>query len=57
MKRTAALHVVEPTPSKKKKPDARVGLMNPSFKYVKAAETDIRKTFAKIKREGARGAK
>jgi hypothetical protein len=31
--------------------DERVGLMNPKFRYVKAAESDIRKTFARIRRE------
>jgi hypothetical protein len=36
-----ALHVVG-TP-------ARAGLMNPDFKYTRAAETDIRKTFKRIR--------
>jgi hypothetical protein len=28
-----------------------MSLMNPQFKYVKSGETDIRKTFARIRRE------
>lgn len=29
----------------------RTGLMDPNFRYVKAAETNIAKTFARIKRQ------
>ena len=32
-----------------KKTDTRVGLMNPGFVYVPASQTDIRKTFERIK--------
>jgi hypothetical protein len=31
--------------------DKRVGLMNPAFKYTRAVETDIRKTFERARRE------
>ena len=32
-----------------KRIDTRVGLMNPGFVYVPASQTDIRKTFERIK--------
>lgn len=51
--RVTSLHVVKQGDPKPKKDD-RVGLLNPSFKYTKAAETDIRKTFARIRREQAK---
>lgn len=56
MKRTAALHVVTPVPAPKKR-DQRIGLMNPAFKYTRAAETNVAKTIARIKREMAKGAR
>lgn len=46
MKRPSSLHIVEP-PARKK--DNRVGLLNPDFVYVKAANTDIRATFERIR--------
>jgi hypothetical protein len=55
MKPTSTLHVVTPTPKRKK--DTRVGLMNPSFVYVKHESTDIRKTFARIRAEMAQRSK
>jgi hypothetical protein len=51
----ASLKVV--TPSKRKKRDTRVGLLNPEFVYTRAAETDIRKRFARILAEQAKGKK
>lgn len=48
--RATRLKVVKPEPVPK---EVRVGLFNPDFKYVRAGETDIRKTFARIRREMA----
>jgi hypothetical protein len=39
-----ALHIVAP-----EKQDKRIGLMNPKFVYTPAAQTDIRKTFERIR--------
>jgi hypothetical protein len=47
-----ALQVVQP---KRRKPDTRKGLMNPSFVYVPAASTDVRATFNRIRAEMAKG--
>lgn len=54
MSREAALRVVA-TPTKRKKRDDRVGLMNPAFVYIKAAETDVRATFERIRQQMAKG--
>lgn len=35
--------------------DTRIGLYNPNFKYVTAVNTDIRKTFERVKREQLNG--
>lgn len=51
MSRPTTLHVVKPEPEPKR--EERVGLFNPDFKYVHSTRTDIRKTFARIKREQA----
>lgn len=51
MKRATTLHVVAPEPQPKK--DERVGLLNPSFKYTRAAETNVAATFKRIRREQA----
>ena len=53
MKRPSSLHIV-PQP---RKADTRVGLLNDSFKYVNAANTDVRKTFDRIRAELALKAK
>ena len=39
-----AVPIVPPAPK-----DTRVGLMNPSFVYTPASQTDIRKTFERIR--------
>jgi hypothetical protein len=48
MSRPATLHVVKPEP-KRKVPS----LLDPDFKYVHSSKSDIRKTFARIRREQA----
>jgi hypothetical protein len=47
------LHVVK----QKRQPDTRVGLMNPEFRYVPAAATDVRATFNRVRAELARKGK
>lgn len=53
MKPTPSLRVV--TPSKRAKTDQRVGLMNPAFVYVPAANTNIRATFERVRQQMAKG--
>lgn len=50
MTRPTTLHVVKPEPQERKAPH----LYDPAFKYVHSSQTDIRKTFARIKREQAK---
>jgi hypothetical protein len=57
MKRPSALHVVTPTPPRKRQAAKRIGLMDPDWKYVPAGQTDIRVTFARIRAELAKGKK
>jgi hypothetical protein len=64
MKADSKLHVVKPAapkpaPKKRtKKAEIRVGLMDPSFKYVHSTQTNIAATFARIKAElAAKGKK
>jgi len=49
MTRPPLLHVVKPEP-KRKTPHC----YDPDFKYVHSSKTDIRKTFARIRRELAK---
>lgn len=55
MKRESALHVVTQAPKRKR--DQRVGLLNPEFEYTRAAETDIRARFDRIRAEMAKKGK
>lgn len=41
------------SPVNSPKDTGRIGLLNPTFKYVNAASTDIRKTFDRIRQEQA----
>ena len=52
MKRSTLQVVPQP---KRVQVETRVGLFNPSFKYIRAAETDVRATFERIRREQAAG--
>ena len=52
--KASPLHVVAPP---KRKADKRQGLMNPAFVYVRAAETDIRVRFDRVRAELAKGKK
>lgn len=49
-----SLRVVSPS-TKRAKPDNRVGLMNPAFVYVNAANTNIRATFERVRQQMAKG--
>ena len=46
------LHFPRLVPVERKR-DTRVGLLNPSFKYVNSGNTDLRATFERIRREMA----
>jgi hypothetical protein len=55
MKRESILHVVKPEPEEPQR--KRPSLMDKDFKYVPSGQTDIRKLFARVKRELAQKGK
>ena len=53
--KASPLHVV--APPKRVRADKRAGLLNPAFVYHRAAETDIRHLFARVRAELSKGKK